>query len=218
MAIDSTFLPVINEALNKLGQKRLVASQLTTPNTKNARVVDDTFQNHLEKLIDDHPWGFAITRVQLTTPSVPVYGYDWAYPFPDGVLYSAAPYCIRMLEVGDQNLWIWGYPGFWNGWYANPVLRWKSESRELLIDAGEPLDCRYLYLPTVATLMPPNFKECLSLKLAMEWAEQITATQTLDEKIERRYEKVVMEARSIDSQEGIPDPLQSTTWIDGRWT
>jgi hypothetical protein len=219
--VDTSFLTIINKALRKLGQRALVIGELAdppVPNGKNARIVVESFAEILEQIIDDYPWGFAITRGQLDTPGVPVFGYSFSYPFPDGVLYSAIPYAVRILEIGDKQVWTWGAPGFWDGWYANTDFRWKSESREILLDLDEPLDIRYLYLPATAVNMPPNFREALSCRLAMEWAESMTATQTLDEKLERRYEKYTALAQSVDSAEGIPDPIKSSTWIDGRLT
>ena len=65
MAIHSDWLTTINVSLARLGQRPLIAADLTTPTGKIATLVDSSVQFHVDALVDDHPWHFLIKRDEI---------------------------------------------------------------------------------------------------------------------------------------------------------
>lgn len=216
MAIDATERPIINEALTKIGQRRITADQLTTPDNKASNLVVDTYENHRDQLLEDHPWNFAIHRAELTkNVTAPVYEFDFDYDFPDGTTPSGKPYALRILQINDDLIWTWN---LWNWQTGAGFNRWKSEDRKILSNTDTPLQIRYIGRVTTYATMTSMFRDLLSQKLAMEWAEPLTGSDSLGQSALRRFQIKLGEARTIDGQEGIPDAIKTTSWINARLT
>ena len=216
MAIVAGERPIINEALTKLGQRRITAAQLTTPDNKASNLVVDTYENHRDQLLEDHPWNFAIERASIVKESTtPVYDYNYEYAYPDGTTPASKLYALRILQINDDLLWSWGQ---W-GWIPQPGFSmWKSEGRKILANIDTPLEVRYIGRVTTYATMSAMFKDLLAQKLAMEWAEALTSSPSVDDRAERRFTRKLGEARAIDGQEGISDPIETTSWIMERYT
>ncbi len=216
MAIDASELPIINDALTNLGQRRITAGQLATPDNKASNLAFDTYENHRDQMLQDHPWNFAIHRASLDkNVAVPVYGFNVEYDFPDGTTPASKPYALRILQINDDVLWTWNT---WR-WVVTPQFSmWKSEDRKILTDIDEPLKIRYIGRVVTYATMDAMFKNLLAAKLSVEWTEPMTASKTLGEKAERQFQGKLSESRSIDGQEGIPDPIETTSWVNERLT
>ncbi len=216
MAIDATERPIINEALTKIGQRRITAAQLTTPDNKASNLVFDTYENHRDQMLEDHPWNFAIHRAELTVnATAPVYEFNFDYDYPDGTTPSGKPYALRILQINDDLLWTWD---LWSWNRAPGFSKWKSEDRKILSHIDTTLDIRYIGRVTTYATMTAMFRDLLSQKLAMEWAEPLTGSDSLGQSALRRFQIKLGEARTIDGQEGIPDPIETTSWISERFT
>lgn len=212
MAIDSSELPIINAAISKLGQRRITSAQLDTPDNKVSRLVEETYENHRDLMLEDHPWNFAIRRAELDkNVTTPVWGFNFEYDFPDG---DPDDYALRILQINDDVLWTWNW-----AWVSAPgVRRWKVEDRKILTDLDEQLQIRYISRVTEYDDMTAMFKDLLSQKLTLEWAEPLTASDSLGDRAESRFRLKLSEARSIDGQEGIPDPIETSSWVGERFT
>ena len=216
MAIHSDLLETINVALSRLGQRPLAASDLTSPTGKIAVLVDGSLQFHLDALVDDHPWHFLIKRSEITKESTnPTWGPDFQYIIPSD--------CIRVLEINGTQVWNWNPTPGWIKGDAFPMWKteWGSTRRVIVTDVTSPLQVRYLAKldATAAStlgLATPLFKELLTFWLASQWAETVTASDSLDQKVDLRFRALLSEARSLASQEGIPDPLQTKVWENSR--
>lgn len=215
MAIDATERPIINEALTKIGQRRITAAQLTTPDNKASNLVVDTYENHRDQTLEDHPWNFAIHRAELTkNVTAPVYEFDFDYDFPNGTTPADKPYALRILQINDDLLWTWTWR-----WEAAPGShRWKSEDRKILSNIDTPLQIRYIGRVTTYATMTAMFKDLLAQKLAAEWAEPLTASTSVKDRADANFSAKLGEARTIDGQEGIPDPIETTSWVSSRFT
>ena len=216
MAISATELPIINEALTKVGQRRITAAQLATPDNKASNLAVDTYENHRDQLLEDHPWNFAIERASIVKESTtPIFDFNYEYAYPDGTTPADKLYALRILKINDDLLWAWGQ---W-GWIPQPGFSmWKSEGRKILSNIDTPLEVRYIGRVTTYATMSAMFKDLLAQKLAMEWAEPLTGSTALGTETERRFTRKLGEARSIDGQEGIPDPIETSSWLMERFT
>ena len=129
--------------------------------------------------------------------------------------------CVRILEINGAQIWSWNpSPGWFKG-EGFPVWKteWGTTRRLIVTNVISPLQVRYLStLNTTAadTAMTPLFKELLSFWLASHWTEVLTASDSLDQKIDMRFRALLSESRSIDSQEGIPDRVITNTWEYSR--
>ena len=228
MAIDSTFRPIINRALSQLGKTPLESSEfdgggLTEANaqSKTARLVAREFDQHLDAIIEDHPWKLFTHRVALDVKMdggnkyVPEWGFNYAYDLPDGTTPANYPYCLRLLEINDEAIWGWN---IFTGWIDGPSthLRYKMENRLVLINIDTKIYIRYLGRPANANNMTGQFKELFSLYLASRWCESMTAADGLFDRIYRQFVAMLQEARTIDSMNSPQDPFKTTTWIGER--
>jgi len=214
VAVDTTWLDTINVALTRLGQRLLTAGWEADPTGKVETIVDSSFDFHLNGLVDDHPWHFLISRAEVAVDgTAPTWGPLYRYVIPAD--------CVRVLEVNSEDVWTWNpNPGWAPG---SSFAKWKTEynetSRQIVCDLGTPLKIKYLRsFPSsgAADHATPLFKELLSLWIASQWAEVLTASDSLDQKIDLRFRTLLSEARSIASQEGTPDPIVTNTWENSR--
>ena len=214
MAIHATELAVINKALTNLGMKRITSSDLSGDLNKAARLVNATYENLRNSLLQDHPWNFAIFRADVTKNAyTPEFDFLYAYDFPNGTTPASKPAALRILEVDEKPYWSWRS----GGWFLEPSLHdWKVENNQILSDHDTPLSIKYIGLVTDTAEMTPMFTDLLAEMCAMEWVESLTSSNSLAERIERRFSAKLREARSIDAQEGIPDELETHYWISGR--
>ena len=214
MAIDGSEVNVINEALNRLGQIRITAGQISSPDNKVSRLVADSYERHRNAALRDHPWNFAIYRRELSkNVTAPVYGFNYAYDLPDG---SPDPYCLRVLQLNDQVVWDYSTAGW--SLVDDMRRRWKVEQRQILVDIDEPLGVRYIGVPATvdATAWDDLFFDALAAKCAFFWCENLTSSDSLKERQGNEFERILREARSIDGQEGIHDALETTDWLIHR--
>jgi hypothetical protein len=64
--------------------------------------------------------------------------------------------------------------------------------------------------------MEPLFREALAARLAMELAEPLGKSTTLQQTMAGLYADKLREARSVDGQEGTHDAVAAETWLDAR--
>jgi len=218
LAVDASFLPIINRALSQLGRSVITSAQLTTPDNKQSRLVDREFTAHLDALVEDHPWKLFIHRTTLSENVVaPEWGFEHAYDLPNGTVPASYPYCVRLLEINDTIVWGWNlYTGWTVG--SHQYLRWRVEERQILIDIADTLDIRYIGRPADASNFTGQFREILALYLAVAWAESLTAAEGLSDRLERRLNVMLQEARTIDSMNDREEPFRTTSWLAERIT
>jgi hypothetical protein len=218
MAIDSTELSIINKALTNLGVRRVTWAQVQTPDNKASRLADETYENIRNELLQDHPWNFATFRAEILLKDsyVPEYDYNFAFDIPDGTTPAGKPACLRVLEIDENPLWEWRP----SGWYMynedRGPKRWKLEHGQILTNHDEPISLRYIGIVSVVTDMTPMFTDLLAAMVSVEWAESLTSAEGLSDRLEARFRSKLVEARTIDGQEGIPDPVETSYWIAGR--
>ena len=181
----STFVEIANRSLTFLGAEPITS---LTDDTKEARACNRLIEQTRDQLLRDHPWNFAIKRIQLSAnTTAPVFEYTNAFDFADNTL--------RIIEVDTTE-------------------EWAVEGNQIVTDAAAPLDVVYIERVTDPTLFDAKFTEALALRLAADIAYDITASQTVATRAEQKYMVLIKEARLIDGQESLSANEQ--TWLEAR--
>jgi hypothetical protein len=182
-------IDVINGALSKLGAQPVLA--VTDPSPE-GRLANRTYDDIRDSLLREFDWNFATKRASLAASSTaPEWGYSTAFPLPADLL--------RLVELNndfDQD--------------------WRNESGTIVTDMAAPLQIRYIALVPVDS-MDSTFREALAARLAMDWAEPLTATSSVIENMSSLYRNKLQVARVADGQEDRQKVIDAPDFIDARF-
>lgn len=179
---------IANSALIEVGADRISS---LTQNTRVAIIVNAIFESCRDDVLRAHPWNFAIRRATLAPLADPP-DHEWsvAYDWPND--------CLRPLEV---------YPD---------TIDWVSEDRKIFCNEPGTIKLKYIYKNEDPSSWDSNFTEALALRIASKIAFALTQSASLSEVLQKRYEKCIAQARSMDGAEGILKNLEIDTWTMAR--
>lgn len=178
---------VINRALSKLGQPRIANAETT--NTKPARVMNGMWGSVRDAMLQAYPWKFAGYRTQLAATTAPEWGWDNAFLLPNDYL--------AMRQIKDD-------PDY------------DIENGKILTDAGAPLYIRYTRRITNTAQFHPLFVEAFASRLAYEGCEEITDSNTKQEKALRDLNLAINQAYQVDAIEVPSEELPEDEWLEAR--
>ncbi len=181
---------ICNRSLLKVGAKRITSLD---DGSDNAIYCTEFFASTRDEILRMHPWNCALYRKELTAlAAAPEFGYSYQYTLP------TSPYCLRVLRMEEID------------------AEYKIEGRKLLTDEST---CKILYIKRIvnAAEFDPVLVEAIVTRLSMKLAYPITHKRTLLETLAREFELIMQEARSTDAQEGTPDELDTSDWLDSRY-
>lgn len=143
-----------------------------------ATQIRECWQITVPAILADHPWNFALRRVQINrdgdyVPETLVGQYRYRLPQD----------CLRWLppDRGDAD------------WFDA-----QEESGFLLCDDEGPIVVRYIGDERDITRWSALFIDALCYKLAYELSESVSADQSLRDRMEAGYEAAIGKARSRD--------------------
>lgn len=175
----ATETTVCNQALSKLGARRIIELDEESPEARACRL---HYVETRDEVLRHHRWNFSIRRAELPQLSEPpLYGWAFQYQLPVD--------CLRVLEV--------------NGWeIGQRPSSWEVEGRKLLANE-EPVKIRYVSQVTDCNLFDAIFVEALALKLAAKLALPINGSSEMAEQFLTEYIKITGSlARRTDAFEG----------------
>lgn len=174
MAIGSqSEVSICNIALTMLGEKSITS---LGDDSKQARYCSLRYEDIRNAVLRAHPWNCALARVQLARlADDPAFGWAYQYELPNDYLRI-----VRLENMEDE---------------------YVIEGSALLTDISP---CRIIYvkLLTDTTLFDPLLCQAIATRLAWELAKPITGSTEIMDRMERKYDAILKEARSIDAQEG----------------
>ena len=185
---------IANSALNLLGASTISAF---TDDSKNARLVNQRYENVRNRVFRSHAWNCLHKRVQLAQNSTaPVIEYTYAYALPSD--------CLRVLKVHN---------GTTDS--IQSAIDYKLEGRNIVTDEGT------VYLIYVALDTDPNnydsyLQESISHQLAADLCYAITNNATLANNYMARADERLREARFIDATENSLGTIESNEFTDAR--
>jgi DNA polymerase elongation subunit (family B) len=185
---------ICNSGLIKIGATRINA---LTDLTKEARLCNEQYDKLRKKVLRDHPWNFAVTRVSLAqTLNTPAFEYAFEYAIPSD-----------SLRVIDTNL-IEGEP-----WEVE--VSQTSGNQVLVTNAGS-VKIKYIKNITDTTLFSADFDEALSMLIGADLAYSLLQSSSMQQNILGAYMRFIATARSMDAQEGSRRVIEANEWIDIR--
>jgi hypothetical protein len=184
-------IEIMNLALLQLGDEIIMSLD---EDTKAARTMKVLWDATLREVLEDHTWGFARKRASLgLLGSAPTYQWDYAYKLPSDY--------IRMVTMGE---------------YTDEYL-WSIEGEKLVTNE---LGANILYISYISdtTKFSPKFVSALACLLAARAADSIAGLDSGKKKEAlSAYEKVLMDAETVDTQNS-PSPIQQPTrWVNSRY-
>ena len=185
---------IANSALNLLGASTISAF---TDDSKNARLINQRYENVRNRVFRSHAWNCLHKRVQLAQNSTaPVIEYTYAYALPSD--------CLRVLKVHN---------GTTDS--IQSAIDYKLEGRNIVTDEGT------VYLIYVALDTDPNnydsyLQESISHQLAADLCYAITNNATLANNYMVRADERLREARFIDATENSLGTIESNEFTDAR--
>lgn len=152
-----------------------------------------------DALLRSHVWNFAVARRDLTpTVATPVFEYTNAFALP--------PAWIRTISVHDKT-----DPTISVQYKMETLVEATVETRVIVSDATD-LVIRYVRKATDATLMTPNFKQVLALRLARAWASSLPNSGPVLQTIGQELQEAMTAARLANEFDNYPETIDETHW------
>lgn len=180
---------ICNRALALVGEDAITS---LSEDSEPARRCNLMYADTRDAVLRDHPWNAAITRAELAALSeAPAFGFAYQYQLP------ADPYCLRVLGLEDDG------------------AIFRVEGRRLLSDSG---DARIRY---IARIIDPGEFDALLLdtiaaRLAADLAYSLVQSNALAQAMWQLYLSKLAAARKADGQEGTPERITASEWLEGR--
>jgi len=179
---------ICSAALIELGEDRITS---LTQDAERARIMRELYPAELDALLSEHPWNFALARVELAqSAEAPAFGFARAFVLPAD--------CLAVVEV-------------------SPVeASWKVEAGRLLADEAA-VAVRYVRRVADPAAMPPCFRAVLAARLAARAAKRITGSSAEKERMEGLAAERLRTAKGRDAQgSGSPESPGADLFIRAR--
>ncbi len=183
---------ICNMALISLGADTIAS---LTEDSENARKLNAVYDYLRDEELRSFPWNFAIRWATLAQlDETPTNDFSYTYQLPRD------PLCLKVIRLkGDDQI----------------DYDYRIENGKLYTDL-DGVTIEYIAQITDATTFDSNFVVSFSARLAAELAYAITGSAEVAKAKWEEYSFKMKRARSIDSQEGKPDKIDDSGWIDER--
>jgi len=95
------------------------------------------------------------------------------------------------------------------------TTNWRVEGQFIVSD---PAEFNLLYIADITdpTLFEESFDELFAAMLAAELAYPLVQSLSLKKEMKADLAEILKDTRSFDSQEGIPEDLETSEWLNSR--
>lgn len=201
MAVASSPEDICNLALDDL--KQLPIKSITTPVSNTELICARNYDTIRRECLFDHPWKFAIKRIQLTPnpATTPLFGYAYAYDLPSDY--------IRLITVG-------------NDYIGDLRTQYEIESNQLIAISGDVTfdgttkDVRYMMDAVDVTKFSPGFVIYLRLKLAIRMSNKFNVSTQIKTGLKEDFAEVATTARAVNGQESRIKRIQFSRTLTKR--
>lgn len=183
---------ICNVGLRAIGEKTITS---LTQGTAEANFCNDVFAELRDELLEAHTWNFATKSAKLNqTATTPTVKFDYQYTLPADFIRLVACYGDdEGTTIADHRL-------------RNGSLE-ASESEIWIV---------YIRQITDPNQMTPLFRKALSMALAVEAATGLAESNTMAERMQKKFEAVLRRARSADAMSDLPDRMPPGSWLTSR--
>jgi len=192
----ASIVGICNGALNQLGATTILS---LSEDSKNARLCNSRYAQVRDALFRTHPWNCLQKRIQIAADTTaPAWGFKNAYTLPAD--------CLRLLKILDYD------------------SNYKVEGRKILSNTSS---MKILY---VARVIDPNeydelLRETLSASLGADIAFGVTSNNQTASNMYNLFREKLRDARFVDSTEGqnidsdlgMADIIEASTFINSRY-
>jgi hypothetical protein len=186
---------ICNGALDLLGSDPIASFD---DGSKAANLCSRRYSVVRDACLRAYPWNCAIRRTGLAADTTaPAWGYANRFALPEG---PDPEFCLRVLRLEGEDV----------------GATYKVEGRFILSDEGAPLNILYLARIGDPAQFDALLVEAISARLAADLAWPLTGSQSAAVAMRDTYRAKLIEARSIDAQEGSVDELSANAWLDSR--
>lgn len=186
----TSWVSIANAALIQFGADTIM--DLDEP-SQAARLCKSRLGDVVDAVLRAHPWNAGLARARLAADSAaPAFGFARQFTLPTD------PWCLRVLRLDDD------------------TIPFKVEGRKLLTDAEGPLDVLYIARLTDPAGIDALLAAAIAARLAHEIAYALTNSRQMAADLWQAYEARLREARSIDGQEGSPEPIEADEFLAAR--
>lgn len=149
-----------------------------------------------KKLLREHPWNFAATRIVLAASSTaPAFGYDKSFPLPSDF--------VRLLQINDKRF-TYDVPST-SEFYQ---LEGNSILTSDLFTAENTLNLTYVKDFTDVPRMDPMFVNLLAHEVALAVAFKVTESNTNVQRLAKIKQEASRLAKAVDGQERPPRRIE----------
>lgn len=184
---------IANMALDYLG-----AAAITSMDDESvtAARIKRNFPLVRDAVLRSYPWNCAARRAKLPAlAGAPDFGFARAFQLPSD--------CLRVFAIEDDAL------------YGE---RWRVEGRQLLTDAGAPLEVRYISRPSDVALLDPMLVDAIAARLAANLCYAVTENATRAQQMAVQAQQIWTAAKSVDAVEASQDErITADLWVNARF-
>jgi hypothetical protein len=182
---------ICNNALLKIHAQTITA---LTDNSQEAVACNIYYEQMRDDVLTAHPWNFAITEatpsLSVDTPLITQFSYKYLIPADS----------LRIIKVVDSS----GHP------HAFKV------KGGFIYTNGSGIKCEYIRKETDTAKFSAQFVDVLATRLAGELAYALAGASERSQFLMSLYKDKLTEAKRRDGQEGTPDKITASTWINSR--
>lgn len=178
-----------------------------------ARECNFRFDTARKALLEMHPWNFAIKRASLNAETKePAFTYKYSYVLPVDFIFLVST------ELEEQRQGGFDYvndPTKVTQHDAYGVDKYQLEGGKLLSNSTN-VKIKYVSDVTDTSLFSATFTQLFSYYLASHIALKISGSRQAQNDAFQRFELKLREFQTLDSQQGVPDVIQNSHWINSR--
>jgi hypothetical protein len=184
-------LSIYNGALTELG-----SDLLSEPNENNSRqrALSAQWERVRKAELRAHGWKCALRRMLLPADvDVPPFEFARQFTLPAD--------CLRVWRVGTPS----------------DVPEFTVQGRKILTDAGAPLRVTIVTDLQDIGQWDSSLVDAVSFRLATATCRRITGAADLMAELERKYQRVVANARTMSAMEDYADTLEASEFLASRF-
>lgn len=184
----SSKVALANISLDLIGATTILSFD---DDTNEARIVKRMYEESKKEVMRSHPWNSIRKRVTLSpTVTTPAFYYSNTYQLPSDYL--------RVLPYGTL-----------------ADTEYQIEGKKLLSNESS---VELIYLANIddTTVFEALLTKAIALRLAADICYRIVQSNSLVERLEGQYERVLRRAKTINAQEQQSQNLEAEDWLNSR--
>ena len=203
----TTEVSICNQAISWLGGNRIISLD---DETTEARLCKANYAHLRDVVLELKAWTFAVKRVKFAKlAEAPIYGFSAAFAIPTEIL--TVLQVSRFNAPGEGGIASTTSPGpsresTRNG--EEQRIIWQREGEEIVCDENAIVG-RCIQRIIDPTKFSPGFVQTLAARIAREIALPLTHSNTLEDKMVKKYDDALSDGAVTDGLQGRSNKVRS---------